>query len=389
MPRYPGLSSAHLGLSSSVYTSLLALAKTHAPEVFALNVGDTYRLPAVTARSEALHSEQLDRLYNYADVRGEPQLIDAIVADLAARDRPVSRERIQVTSGATSGLDIACRSLLAPGDEVIVLAPFWPLVRGIVSAAGAVPVELPFFTELRKPGFDIRAALAGVLSERTVALYVNHPHNPTGVVLTRGEISIIAQLCAEHDLWLLSDEAYERLHFGDEPPPALWCHPLLRERSVVAHTLSKSFGLAGARLGYLHGPEAAMQAISGLQTYSTYCAARPMQLLGAAALCSAEGASWLREARQLYAAAAALTAATLGIAPPESGTFLLFDTRPFLQSGETPAELLARCARAGVVLTPGAATGSAYGDFARLCFTALPPAALSRALSVLKKTLGL
>jgi len=355
--------------------------------VFKLNVGDTYRLPAATARVEALHSDRVDRLYNYASVRGEPQLLDAIVDDLAARSRNVARERIQVTSGATSGLDIACRALLSAGDEVVVLAPFWPLIRGIVGAAGAIPVELPFFTELRAPGFDLRKSLASVISERTVALYLNHPHNPTGVVLTEAELDVIAQACAAHDLWLISDEAYERLHFSDAPPPAAWCHPLLRGRSVVAHTLSKSFGLAGARIGFLHGPEQAMEAIAGLQTFATYCASRPMQLLAAAALGSPEGACWVREARQLYAEAGARTAEVVGVPPPESGTFMLFDTRPFLRSDETPDQLLARCARAGVVLTPGSATGSAYAHYARLCFTAIPPDALTRALRILRATL--
>src|SRR4249920_606499 len=99
MPRYPALSSAHHGLSSRVYTSLLALAETHAKEVFPLNVGDTYRLPPAPARVEALHSERLAGLYNYAPVHGDPELLAAITQDLAARGRPVESALIQVTSG--------------------------------------------------------------------------------------------------------------------------------------------------------------------------------------------------------------------------------------------------------------------------------------------------
>jgi N-succinyldiaminopimelate aminotransferase len=389
MPRYPDLSDAHHGLSSRVYTSLLALAETHAPEVLALNVGDTYRLPPACARTEALPSTALPRLYNYANVQGEPRLLEAIVSDLARRGRPVSRERIQVTAGATSGLDLVCRTLLSAGDEVIILAPFWPLIRGIVSAAGALPVELPCFTRLREPGFDLSAALEGALGPRTVALYVNHPHNPTGSVLRADEIEIIARFVSAHGLWLISDEAYERLHFSAQPPPALWCHEQLHARSVVAHTFSKSFGLAGARVGFVHGPERALSAIAGLQTFATYCAPRPMQLLAAQALESDAGESWLGEARAAYAQAARATGEALGIPAPESGTFVIFDLRPFLRSGETPAQLLARCATRGVVLTPGAATGAAYADYARLCFTALPPDALARALAILRSEFGL
>jgi N-succinyldiaminopimelate aminotransferase len=389
MPRYPDITSASHGLSSRVYTSLLALAETHAPELFALNVGDTYRLPPACARSEALPSNAVPRLYNYAQVQGEPRLLDAIASDLNRRGRPVSRERIQVTAGATSGLDLVCRTLLSAGDEVIVLAPYWPLIRGIVSAAGGVPVELPCFTRLREPGFDLGAALAGALSPRSVALYVNHPHNPTGGVLRSAEIEIIARFVDEHGLWLISDEAYERLHFSAEPPRALWCHDQLRQRSVVAHTFSKSFGLAGARVGFVHGPERAMQAISNLQTFATYCAPRPMQLLVAKALESDEAEQWLGEARAAYAEAARMASAALNVPAPESGTFLIFDLRPFLREGETPAQLLARCATRGVVLTPGAAVGAAYTGYARMCFTAVAPDALSRALDILRSELGL
>jgi N-succinyldiaminopimelate aminotransferase len=388
MPRYPALSSAHHGLSSRVYTSLLSLAQTHAEEVFTLNVGDTYRLPPAPARVEALARDDAPSLYNYAAVQGDPELLDAVVADLQRRGRAVPRALIQVTAGATSGLDIACRSLLSPGDEVIVLAPFWPLIRGIVSATGATPIELPFFTELQKPGFDLHAALASVLSPRTVALYVNHPHNPTGVVLRSDELSVLADFVSSHGLWLLSDEAYERLHYSAEAPAALWTHPDLRERTLVAHTFSKTFGMAGTRVGFVHGPERLMDAISGLQTFATYCAPRLSQKLVARALDSSESESWLGASRALYAEAARLTAEALSTAPPESGTFAIFDTRPFLRKGESAAELLARCAKRGVVLTPGAATGAAYDDYARLCFTAIAPERLARALAILKPELA-
>jgi N-succinyldiaminopimelate aminotransferase len=403
MPRYPGISPAHQGLSARVYTSLLTLAEAHAPEVFALNVGDTSRPPAFSPRPSSLDAHDASasgasclastsaknpRLYNYAAVQGDPLLLDAIVADLARRDRPVARERIQVTAGATSGLDLVFRTLLVPGDEVIVLAPFWPLVRGIVSAAGGVAVELPFFTELRKSGFDLRSALERVVTPRTVALYVNHPHNPTGVVLRPDEQQAIAAFVAERDLWLVSDEAYEHLYFSAQAPAALWMQPAVRERAVVAHTFSKSYGVAGARVGFVHGPAPFMEALMALQTYATYCAPRPMQVLLAELLESASATRWLAEARAAYAEAGAATAFALNIPAPESGTFVIFDTRAFLRPDETPADLLARCARRGVVLTPGAATGAAYADHARLCFTAVDPAVLKRALEVLRRELS-
>ena len=387
MPRYPALSGAANGLSSRVYTALADIAREHASEVFALNVGDTYLLPPPCARAEAQRVEDLPGLHNYAHVQGESSLLDAIEAELTARGASVPRACIQVTASATSGLDLACRALLSPNDEVIVLAPFWPLIRGIISARGAVPIELPFFTELRNEGFDITRALESVVTQRTVAIYINHPHNPTGVVLSEAEQAQLAAFAREYGLWVLSDEAYEHLWFR-EPPKPLWMNPEIHERTVVAHTFSKTYGIAGARVGYVHGPEGAMAAISALETFVTYCAPKPMQIAAARALREPEGAEWVANARTLYAQAAQAAAEAVGMPAPESGTFLFFDTRPFLRPDETPMQLLERCAKAGVLLTPGSAAGKDYAAWARMCFTAVPPDVLARALDALKNVLA-
>lgn len=387
MPRHPQFSQVADGLSSLVYTSLLALARESGNEVFALNVGDTHLEPAACASVSALAEARFDGMHRYADVRGEPALLDAIGHDLARRGRAVARERIQVTPGGTSGLDLACRTLITPGDEVILLAPYWPLIRGILSACGARVRELSCFTSLREPGFDLRAALASVVTDKTAAIYVNSPNNPTGVVLDEAEIDTLAAFVAEHELWLLSDEAYERLHFSDTPCRAVWQHPLLRERALVMHTLSKSYGISGERIAYLHGPTPVMSALAGLSTFTNYCAARPMQIAAAQVLTSDEGERWVRDARASYERAAERTARTLRIARPESGTFAFFDTRPFRRDGEAAHQLLERIARAGVVLTPGLAAGNDYADWARLCFTAVPPPTLERALATLEGVL--
>lgn len=387
MPRYPALSSAADGLSASVYTGLTALAAEHARVVYPLHVGDTHRLPPACARSEQLRVNEHDKLHNYAEVQGEPALLDAVQSWLQQRQTPVERACLQVTAGATSGLTIASRALLSPGDEVLLLEPYWPLIRGIISATGAKPVQIPFFTELEREDFDIAAELEQRVTERTVAVYLNTPHNPTGAVLDATQLDAIADVVERHDLWVLADQAYETLWFGDVEPPTAWMHDRLGPRSVVAHTLSKSFGIAGARIGFLHGPEQQMSAIRGLQTFETYCAAKPMQLLGARALTEPEGDMWAREAREEYAWSARMAAEAVGVPTPPSGTFLFFDTRPFLRDGESPRQLLERCARRGVVLTQGGVTGEHYASWARLCFTAVAPEQLGDALGLVREEL--
>src|SRR5690606_27392437 len=115
------------------------------------------------------------------------------------------------------------------------------------------------------------------ITPRTVALYVNSPHNPTGRILPPAVVDAMVRVARRHGLWLVVDEAYQDLYFGEAPVP-IWSRDDVQEIYVASHTLSKSYGLAGARIGYLHGAPAAMGAIAAVQAFSTYCAARPMQL---------------------------------------------------------------------------------------------------------------
>ena len=385
MPRSPHASIHAQALSDHVYGQLAARARASGREVFALNVGDTFREPPESARVETLPFTP--RLYNYAPVQGEPELLDAIQRKLARRSGvDVERACIQVMSGATAAMGVIANALLMPGDEVLVPAPFWPLVRGAVHLRGAVCVEVPLFTRLREPGFDPVAALEARIGPRTVALYVNSPHNPTGETLSDALGASLVALARKHDLWLLTDEVYEDLWFGAAAPRSIWALPEARDRAIVTHSVSKAYGLAGARVGFTHGPREVMGVIRGVQTFFTYCAPRPMQLGAARAL--DDGDAWLAQARAVYAAAAGRAAEVLGLPAPSGGTFLFFDTRPHRRPGESAQAFLTRCLEAGVVLTPGAAAGKDYGDWARLCFTSVPPDALERALECLRSVLA-
>jgi N-succinyldiaminopimelate aminotransferase len=387
MPRFPDASPTTATLSDAVYSSLAAKARAHAGPVYALQVGDTWLEPPEFARAEAQRAADHPRLHAYSPVQGEPALLDAIQARLLARDgERVDREDLQVMLGATAGLAIVVDTLFDPGDEVLVLAPYWPLIRGMIASRGAVPVEVPFFDRLGRPGFDPEAALARAVGPRTAGIYVNTPNNPTGRVLPGEVISAIARLARAHGLWVVSDDVYEDLCYVPRPPP-LWAHPALRERTVATHSFSKAYALAGARVGFTHGPRAIMKAIRGVQTFKTYCAPRPFQHAAARAL--REGDGWLAAARATYADAGRRAAAALGVPPPEAGSFLFFDAAPHFRPGEALPGFLERCLdEAGILVTPGAAAGAAYGTFVRLCYTVVPPDELDRALAALRKLLG-
>ncbi|HEU4385619.1 MAG TPA: pyridoxal phosphate-dependent aminotransferase [Anaeromyxobacteraceae bacterium] len=387
MARFPDPSATAATLSDRVYSALAEKARASGSRVFPLQVGDTWLEPPPFARAEAQRGEDHPRLHNYSPVQGEPRLLDAIQARLASRfGERVERDAIQVMVGATCGLSVVVDTVVDPGDEVIVLAPYWPLIRGIVASRGAVPVEVPFFDRLGSAGFDPEAAVARAIGPRTVALYLNTPNNPSGRIVPGEVVDSLGGLARRHGLWIVSDDVYEDLCYLELPPPA-WTRPALRDRTLANHSFSKSYAMAGARVGYTHGPMEVMQAIRGVQTFKTYCAPRPFQLAAARAL--AEGDAWLAGTRSRYAEAGRRAAASLGLSAPEAGSFLFFDASRWFRAGEGLPAFLERCAEAGVLLTPGPAAGAAYGTWVRLCYTAVAPAELEEALSRLRGLLGM
>jgi N-succinyldiaminopimelate aminotransferase len=385
MPRFPRHASAAEGLSDRVFEQLLQKRHARSTRVYPLHLGDTYLEPLPAARAEAQRTAERARLHNYAPVQGEPELIDAIVEKVQRRSGiALDRDCVQVMAGATAGLGVVCSALLEPGDELLLPAPFWPLIRGAARLRGAKVVEVPFYTELERAGFDPIAALEDATTPRTVAIYLNSPHNPTGVALPPAIVSRVVELALRHDLWVLTDEVYEDLWY-DQPPESIWTRPELRGRVIVTHSVSKAYGLAGARVGFTHGPPEIMQVIRGVQTFYSYCAPRPMQLGAARAL--REGEAWLANARGLYKAAARAATEVLGLPMPNGGSFLFFDAEQYLREGESVLQLLERCLDHGVMLMPGSASGQDFERWVRLCYTTVPPAELETALAGLKSAL--
>lgn len=371
MPRPPAFSD-HIGtLSSRVFSGLAAKAaemQRSGATVHLLSVGDTYEEPPEGARVDALTTRTLEGIHKYAPPAGLPALLEAASARTERLGRRVPAERLQIMSGATAGLSVITETLMDVGDEVLLPSPFWPLIRGIIAKRGAAPVQVPIMHALNDT--DVEAALEAKVTERTVALYVNTPHNPTGAVAARAAEDAFVRVAERHDLWLIFDEAYQDLHFG-QPRPPLWTRDDVQERYVACHTLSKSYGMAGARVGYAHGSEAVTRALRGVQAFSTYCAPTPMQVAGARAL--NEGDEFLERRRELFATAGRETAEVLGVDPPAGGTFLFFDASPYLREGETDAlPFLDRCLDAGVLMTPGSACGADFGSWVRICFTSEP-----------------
>jgi aspartate/methionine/tyrosine aminotransferase len=184
---------------------------------------------------------------------------------------------ITVTCGATEAMAAVFLALVNPGDEVIVLEPFYENYGPDAILAEATPVFVP----LVQPGWTIdEERLRAAFTKKTKAIIVNTPHNPTGRVLSRDEISLIAELCVEHDVYAFTDEIYEHIRYaGAHHAIARW--PGMSERTITISGLSKTFSCTGWRLGYAIAPEKESVAIRKVHDFLTVGAPAPLQAAAA------------------------------------------------------------------------------------------------------------
>ena len=382
MPRPPKPSQAVSAIGGAPYSHLAGRARERGERVFPLHVGDTWMEPFEGARMEALRVAEHPGMHRYCETAGIPPLVDALVEKLRARNRlAAEREGVLVTAGATSGISCAVSALADPGEEVLILAPFWPLVRGIVRSWRAVPVEVPFFDRVRSAAEAV-AAIEERLSPRSVALYFSSPSNPTGRVLPRAWLEALAELARRRDLWLLSDEVYEDYVYRGEH---VSIGTLAPERTLSVFSFSKSYGMAGNRAGYLAGPPAIVAEIHKLQIHSSYHAPTAAQLAALRAL--EGGAAWIAAAREAYRTAGEDAARALGLPPPEGSMFLFVDVASRLDERGLDG-FLEDCLEAGVLVAPGSSSGADYATWIRLCYSAVPPAEAAEAARRLSKVLA-
>jgi aspartate/methionine/tyrosine aminotransferase len=188
---------------------------------------------------------------HYLQTTGVPRLLELLAAKLRNRNGiPVeSPDEVMVTTGGIHGLFIVCQALLEPGDEVIIPDPEWPPCGGNIRLAHGVPVPCPLH-ESRGWRYDLDE-LAAKITPRTRAIYVNSPGNPTGGVLSRADVEAIAALAEKHDIWLISDEAYEDVIFDEAEHVSAASLPGMYDRTISFYTFSKTYAMTGLRLGYV------------------------------------------------------------------------------------------------------------------------------------------
>ena len=221
---------------------------------------------------------------HYVASSGIPQLRKAVAQKLA-RDNGVEADPdkgIIVTSGGKLALYATLTALINEGDEVILPEPAWVTYRPIIQLAGGTTVPLNLTAA---NGFSLTAEmLKAVITPKTKAFLLNSPSNPTGKVLTREELETIAAAARENDLYVVTDEMYEKIIFDGRQHVSIASLPGMAERTLVLNGHSKAYAMTGWRLGYLAGPPALVKEIGKIQEQTATCAPSFVQIGGVAAL---------------------------------------------------------------------------------------------------------
>jgi aminotransferase len=220
---------------------------------------------------------------HYTQSQGDPELIEALQLYLRKRlGEAFSARQIVVTTGGIGALTSFFRTVLNPGEEVLLPEPYFPPYRHLIEWVGgkAINVESCF-----ENGFvPTPEALETAITPSSKVLLLNSPNNPTGAVIPSESIDAIAQIALKKDLLVLSDEVYERLLFDGLTHDSIWTRPGMKERTVVVHSFSKSFAMTGWRVGYAFGPEWIIESMVKVVSSWTSCAPSVSQRAALAAL---------------------------------------------------------------------------------------------------------
>ncbi len=219
-----------------------------------------------------------------APSKGITPLLEAIAdkmeRDNGARVNPMTD--VIVTPGGKLALFLALKAMLDPGDEVLIPAPYWVSYPSVTTMVGGVPVTVPTSSD---DNYRLRLDhLREFVTPRTKAIIINSPSNPTGHVLSSEEIEAVATLATEADLYIISDEIYEKLNFDGRPVVSLASLPDIADRVVVINGLSKTYAMTGWRLGWLAGPTSVMGAAGMFNSQTATSAATFTQIAAVAAL---------------------------------------------------------------------------------------------------------
>lgn len=234
------------------------------PEAISLGVGEPDFDTPWRVREEGIYSLEKGRTF-YTSNAGLKELRQEICSYLSRKyELSYEENEIVVTVGGSEGIDITMRTILNPGDEVIVAQPSFVSYLPCITMAGGVPMIVNLKEEDK---FKLKKEqLEEVVTDKTKAIFISFPNNPTGAIMTREELEPIAEFAKEHNLMVISDEIYSELTYGTKHV-SIGSFPGMKERTIVVNGFSKAFAMTGWRLGYVAGPSIIMKQMVKVHQY--------------------------------------------------------------------------------------------------------------------------
>lgn len=261
--------------ASTIFAEMTALATEHD----AINLGQGFPdTDGPASMLEVARQAIADGLNQYPPGPGMPVLRQAIVADRAAR-YGISHDpnsEVLVTVGATEAISAAVLGLVEPGEEVVLIEPYYDSYAAAVALAGAVRRAVPLVRDGERYALDVDE-LRAAITPNTKMLVVNSPHNPTGTVFTETELLAVAEMACEHDLLVLSDEVYEHLVFDGLTHTPLAALPGMYERTVTVSSAAKTFNVTGWKTGWACGPAELIDGVRSAKQFMSFVAGGPFQ----------------------------------------------------------------------------------------------------------------
>lgn len=275
---------------------------------------------------------------------------------------------IMVTSGGVEALYLSMKVILNPGDEIILGAPYFPNYMGQIGMCEAKPVIVPL---LEEDAFQYNVEnLRNTITDKTKAILINSPSNPTGSVTKQSILEEIAALCIEKDLYLITDEVYQEFIYGDVPYFSIATCPGMKERTIIVDSFSKTYAMTGWRCGIALGPEAIVSEMVKIQENVVSCVNTPTQYGALAALEGSQDV--LREMLAQYAENRKILMEEvnsidgLSVIVPQGAFYAFVNIK---ETGMTSEEFaIALLQKAGVVVVPGSGFGEAGEGYIRISY---------------------
>ena len=337
--------------------------------IVSLTIGEP-DVPTPDALMEIAMKSMLKGRTGYSDGRGENGLRLALAERASKRTgQSISADQIMCFPGTQTALYAVLLGVAETGDEVLVGDPMYATYEGIVRASGANMVPIPLHAE---NGFRMTASdIAKAITPRTTALLLTTPHNPTGAILRKSDISELGELALQHDLWIISDEVYEDLVFSDNTFTSALVMPELADRVIVVSSISKSHAAPGFRSGWCIGPQDFMSRLLPLSETMLF-GNQPFiaDMTEAAVRVGSPVAAGMR--RRFAARAEVLqdrlsSYSKLSVHRPEAGMFALINVAGTGMNGEQYAAHLLEYG--GVAVMPGSSFGLTMNDWVRVALT--------------------